>query len=488
MFLLFINLIRTNISYECVLPSVTYFTISLFYDKNCENCDYLISFLEELDSRLERNQKNVLIRYKNCDVCDCKDDNLKQLPLVKLSKLGNDLAIIDAKRDFGSIVNVLVQKSGFDKSIFTKSIKTNSGNVVKLKDRDFFSGFSGPWLILFYGSLTDIKRDLIFKIAKEYKNRLDVGEISGNSSPILVRRFSLGYLPAIVALYDGLIVEYNGMDTIEDLRNFVDKLIKPSFEPMTLEKIEILEKSDSIPDPIFIIFYEDINIANEYYRAISHEYKFRSKIYKSNDENLMKKVNINLNDADLKVILYKNKIFHHSPYDATKNNKILEWIWHSHYPMVTKLDNEAYYAIMHGLKPVILLLTHSEDFVEEFEKVSELNHNGMPFSDFIFTTIDVIKYPLFISSLVPKIKVPWIVIYNPVSRLFYTDYMKISKKNVGDIVDSLILKYNTEKLSTYPLKKAFYKRMLLFGFIISFCIYIVKRLVYRNRVKLIEIY
>lgn len=487
MLIFLFQIMKANISYDCDLNSINDFTISLFYDKNCENCDHIISFLEELDSRLERNQKNATIRYKNCDVCSCTAEEKSHLPTIKINKMGNELAKIDGNKEFKEILNVIIKNSGYDQSIFWKNIKTNPGHVVKLKERDFFSGFSGPWIILFYGRLTDMKRDLIFKIAKDYSKTLNVGEIDGNSSPILVRRFSLGYLPSIVALYDGLIVGYNAKDTYDDLKGFVDELIKPSFESISLSEIENLSLFDTLKNPIFIVLYKDINIANEYYRGIAHEYKFRSKIYKSNDEALMKKLNIDFIDSDLKLVLYKNKMFHLSPFDATKNDKILEWIWHSHYPLVTRINNDDFYAIMHGLKPVILLLTHSEDFVDEFEKASEKNHNGMPFSDFIFSTIDVTKYPLFIPSLIPNLKVPWIVIYNPVSKLFFTESMKVSKNSVDKIVDILIRKYNEEKLAIYTGKSYDYKIIGLIIFLVGCGLYFVQRRIFKKRLKLVEI-
>lgn len=488
MYLILISLISANISYDCELVSGNNdYTVSLFYDKACENCDHLISFLEEIDSRLERNEKNITIRYKNCDTCNCKSDSIVKFPTIKITQRGNELMRIDGKREFNEILEAIIKSSGFDRVIFTKNIKAHPGHVVKLKERDFFSGFSGPWIILFYGKLTDKKRELVFKIAQEYTNILNVGEIDGNTSPVLVRRFSLGYLPSIVALYDGLIVGYNAQDTIEDLKGFVEYLIKPSFESLTLDELEKMEAPNGLKHPIFIVFYKNVNIANEYYRGIAHEYKFRSTIYKSNDENLLKKSNINLDDADLKLVLYKNKMYHVSPYDATKNNKILEWIWHSHYPLVTRLNNDDFYAIMHGLKPVILLLTHSEDFVEEFEKASEKNHNGMPFSDFIFSTIDVSKYPLFIPSLVPNIKVPWIVIYNPVTQLFYTESMKVTKEKVGPVVDKLIEKYNSEKLSRYPFKRFPLKKIMMVVVLIGCGLYFIKHKMMDRRLKLVEI-
>lgn len=444
----------------CDLPKDYEFVITLFHVNDCAPCDNVMPILEEIDSRLERNNKKVAIRYTNCSTCECAAERNEIFPIIKIHQNDIELAKIADYLSFTEISNKIVETTGFDKHMFVKRIKTNPGHVVKLNERDFYSGFDGPWIILFYNKTSDSKRELIYRVAPDYKSKLNVGEINGNHSDVLLDRFGITFLPTVIALYDGLIVSYSGKDNINEFREFIDELIRPSFPNITLDEFNKLKKMTHPSDPIFIVFYSDLGVVNENFRSIAHEYKFRANIYKSNDPGLIELAKVNLNEDVFVVTVFKHSMFHVATREIAQSNKIFEWIWHSHYPSVTRVNNDNFYAIMHGLKPAMILISKNEELVPEFELASEFLHRGEPYAEQIFASVDVESYPLFVPKLIPKISIPSIVIHNPVDQKFYVRKVKLTKQNLREAVETMIELYNTGKLLVYPYKTNYYKYAL----------------------------
>ncbi|KAM0673314.1 hypothetical protein GVAV_003282 [Gurleya vavrai] len=469
MFLTYFIFIRSEILNQCEAFQGKDLSITLYTRNKCGPCDRIKPFIEEIDSRLERNGKEVKIRMVNCSECNCGIDNIKVVPELIITNDNVETARLTGFKEFGDIIEFLMRNTGIERNIFAKRIKSNPGNVVKLKENDFFTGFDGPWLVLFYNTKSDMKRELIKEIANEYESKLNIGEIDGNLVPNLMQRFGMSQLPALLALYNGLMVGYNNEDNLNEIREFVDELIRPSFTNLNFEEFEKIKNENQ--HPIFIIFYKDLNVANEYFKDLAHEYKFKARIYKSDDTKILQAANINLDNKDLSISVFKNKIFHECPYDVIDKEKMLEWIWNAHYPDVTRINNTNFYGIMHGLKPSIILLTKEEELLEEFENASRNIHKGMPFADQLFATIDVEVYSLFIPKLLPGIKIPYLVILDPSKEFFYTQKMDLKKENINEIVMEMVDKFSNNKLSRYPIKHSYYKIILLVSFAIG-CLYL----------------
>ncbi|KAM0688519.1 hypothetical protein COBT_000217 [Conglomerata obtusa] len=468
MYFYLLSLLRSEIVDQCEAFTDKELSITLFTRDKCGPCDRIKPFVEEIDSRLERNGKNIKIRMVNCSQCNCQTENIKVVPELIVNNDNVEVNRLTGFKEFGEIIDFLIKNTGIERKIFAKRIKSNPGSVVKLKENDFYTGFDGPWLVLFYNSKSDIKRDIIKEIADEYTSKLNIGEINGNIEPALLQRFNLTKLPALLALYNGLMMGYNGEDSLDEIREFVDELIRPSFENIDIEQFKKLNDDVLSKYPIFIVFYKELGLANEYFKTVAHEYKFKTRIYKSSDLDLIKHAQIKLENKDLTLVAYKNGLFHECPYDVVEKEKIFEWIWHSHYPYVTQINNNNFYGIMHGLKPAVILLTKNELMLSEFEQTSESMHKGMPFTDQLFAAIDVDAYSLFIPSLLPGISIPYIVILDPTNDKFYTHKMKLTSLNLQENIEIMIEKYNNGKLSIYPYKHGWFKIFFLilgiFGF------------------------
>ncbi|KAM0678999.1 hypothetical protein BDAP_000377 [Binucleata daphniae] len=476
MFLLLVQIIKSVILEQCDVLADKDLTLTLYTRNKCGPCDRIKPFVEEIDSRLERNNKALKIRMVNCSTCDCVSENIKVVPELIINNDGVESARLTGFQEFGQIIEFLVANTGLERQLLSKRIKSSPGNVVKLNEKDFYTGFDGPWLVLFYDTKSDAKRELITEIASEYVAKLNVGEIDGNTSAMLLQRFSIPKLPSLIALYNGLLVGYNGEDQIDDLRDFIDELIRPSFENIDLKQFTSMRDKNQIKSPIFIVFYKDLGTANEYFKSVAHEYKFKTRIYKSEDKQLINEAHIDMQNKDMSIVAYRHGTFHECPYDATEMDKIFEWIWHSHYPNVTKMNNDNYFGIMHGLKPIVLLLTKDELFMNEFEQTSERIHKGMPFTDQLFASIDVEIYSSFIPHLLPGIKVPYIVIFDPKTEKFHTQKMKLTKESLQEIVMTMIESYNEKKLFVYPYQHSWLHIFIIVAIVLVLAFAFIKKL------------
>ncbi|MEG0502635.1 MAG: hypothetical protein RR525_10480, partial [Cellulosilyticaceae bacterium] len=155
-------------------------------------------------------------------------------------------------------------------------------------------------------------------------------------------------------------------------------MILPSFEELTYEKFnELIEEN---PDDIFfVVFYTDLRIAHSYFKQAAHEYKLKAKIYKSGDVRMFERAGIFPLSADkegkeeerLELAVYKKGLFHKTSAQITNQRAVGEWLFNSHFPHISKINNENFYTIFHGIKPAIVLFTYEDQYVEKLESVAE---------------------------------------------------------------------------------------------------------------------
>lgn len=109
----------------------------------------------------------------------------------------------------------------------------------------------------------------------------------------------------------------------------------------------------------------------------------------------------------------------------------------------------------------------------------------MPFAEQIFAALDVNVYSLFVPTLLPKIKIPSIVLFNPQTQQFFTLNQKINSNNLQQIVETMIEKYNRNALPEYPFKHHYFKYCILIV-VICFVVYFIKRSFLKQKLKLIQ--
>ncbi|KAK1348259.1 putative thioredoxin [Hamiltosporidium tvaerminnensis] len=495
--LLFIHFysILSEILETCTLPenAPTNIVLKKFYRETCPHCQRLAPLIEEIGVRLERSNTPITIQSVDCGKCECSKEEIDAVPQLILYKNNEEVGRMKGYKEFDEIVTFLTQNTDINPKIFKHRIKKHPGQVVRLRERDFYTGFDGPWVILFYTSKDSHLREILSEVSKIYSEKLNVGEIPSSETQNLTHRFNIQSYPVLLILYNGINMVYNHKMDLPTLSDYVDELLEPSFKELTLDAFNTTIKNRKIGDPIFIVFNTNLSLANSYFRQAAHEYKMKAKIYKTSDPDLFQKANIfpkkeientnetkeieHVKDEDMVILaVYRNGIFHQCPEKLSNGYKISEWIFHAHFPHITIINNDNFFTIFHGLKPAVILLTREEELVDQFEKLSANRHIGLPFSEKVYGVINVDDYPLFIPSLVPNLPVPSVFIYNPFKQYFYAQRILLNENNFNDFVEELIEKYDENKLKPYPPKKSYIMSYLMvLGVIIGIGLLLLKK-------------
>lgn len=471
--MLIILIIKSILTLEaCELQSGNNLTLTKFYSDNCDHCTKIAPHFNEIKDKIVENNLNMKINNVNCQTCDCSALDITAIPTMILSKGKEEIARHRGYTEYNGIVKFLTDNLEISEKVFDKSIK-NTGKVIQLYERDFYSGFKGPWMILFYSKKKDKLRGIFNDLAINYYDRLNIGEISESNSVNLIHRFNIQSFPAIITIYNGILAGYNGKQNIEDLSKFVDKLIKPSFSELTLKKFDkLIEDEPKVPK--FVVFYNNLGLANSFYRKAAHEYKLRTEIYKTSDYEMFQRASIypkKINEEgtdDEKVILtvYKDNVFHKCPVSLSDPHEIAQWLFHSHFPHVTKITNDNFYTIFHGLKPAVILLTQNDEYVDLLEQSGEKLNDGLPFNEQVLGVLDVSEFSMFLPSLLPGFKSPGIIVYDPRRQLFFTKKVSFNEKNFHTDLLSLINDYFADRLRPYP-DRSSWKKYLIVGALIG---------------------
>ncbi|RVD92834.1 disulfide isomerase [Tubulinosema ratisbonensis] len=479
---IFYLLTKSEIFNQCELPEVPGYVITKYYKDNCPYSENVKQIVDELDSRLERNDINIPFRFVDCNECDCKtEDKIKTVPALTIHKDGKEIARYGSSGTWEQYVHFLLKNIDLDEKIFKKEVKNTPGKVTKLKAHDLEYGLDGPWLIYFRDNRDPLIGEIIDKLAEEYGESVNIGEIYAAKEDKIIRQFNISYFPLILGMYKGIVMPFTSLFTIENFRKFIDTLIEPSFKSIDYAHFKSELNKLETGEPLFIVFYSDPLLAGSYFKKIAHDYKFRAKIFKSNNEKLMELANVQLKDPqsegflpdEEKVILkaYKNGVFHSCPHKLDDLKSITEWIFFTHYPHLTRITNENFYPVFHGLKPVILLLSKGEHLNTQLEKFSTSYHGNLPYTNYLFASLDLNLFPLFIPSLLPKMKDPSLVVFLPDKHFFYHKEMDLTEENFKDKAFEFISDYENGRLQTYPPKRKSFIFYLIFVFSISVLAY-----------------
>lgn len=462
---------------QCEIPDTKKTLLTKYYRQNCPFCTRIEPLIDQIDSVLERNNEDVLVRYVDCDACDCKKEGIYSVPSLAVHENGVQKDKFYGATALSNYVQFVVKNIGVSEKIFYKHEKSVPGKVVKLKEMDFEEGFDGPWMILFYSNKDNEMRKLLGPLAEMYKNRINVAEINSKRSDKIRNRMGIHEGPALVGMYKGVFVTFVGRRDANDLIAFAEKLIEPSFE--LVDSVSFKEKTSNLgpQQPVFVVFYSDLGLANYYFKKIAHENKFKTKILKTGDKALFERAGIRpkppvrgekLADEE-KVILtvYKNRMFHKCPHELSDTKAIMEWIFLSNFPHLTKVTVENFVSIFYGLKPAFMLITRNGELSEELEKVSANHHLGLPYADFLFCEVDLDTFPLLITKLLPNISHPALVVYDPLKQLFYHRKAELTQANFENIAVMALRDHQTGKLPSYPPRTSHVAWYLSVGVVLS---------------------
>lgn len=454
-----LNVIIAEIFEQCTLPSYDGLVLTKYYRDTCPHCQRITPLIKEIDERLERHDISLKVRNVECSKCNCGQDKIDAVPTIVLTRDGEKLGEFKGFREYDYIVNFINKYAGIDKKYMEIRIKNVPGKVIKLKEKDFYSGFEGPWLILFYKDKNDPRREMLKEVGDIFKEKLNVGEISSSESKDIAFRYQITEYPVFKALYNGIETEYYGKNMLPSLVDFVDELLAPTFDEITNERFDKIKDNTKKGDPIFVVFYSDLYLANSYFKTPAHEFKFKIKIYKTNDNNLFEKAGIhpkqkngdkNVRDNDAVVLtVYRNGIFHRSDIDLSKTEEIYDWLFHAHYPHVTKLSDMNFQSLFFGIKPIVLFVTHGENLVDKFESLSLERHLGLPFAQHIYVVVDLINYGSFAKVFFGGHKQPSILIYDPIKKKFYSENIILKDNDFIEKAHKIIRKFDEGKLREY---------------------------------------
>lgn len=475
MLLLFISLFKFEILESCSLSKKEGFVLTKYYKPDCPHCSKIEGYIDEIDSVLERNNINLKMHYVDCSTCNCEENNIVSVPTVVLTEDEVEKKKIVGKVSYNAYISMIISEMNLPTNIFYKHVKNVPGKLVKLKEYDFDDAFEGPWIILYNADKDKNTRKILEKMAVDYKDEISFGEIDAKRTQKIRNKFNIRDDPILLAVFRGLFATLYEDKTYENIKKFAEKLIEPAFKPIDAEKfkeeVRVLQRGE----PIFIVFYSDLALANHYFKRIAHEYKFRTKFFKTNDANLFERAGVypkkpgleNINDND-KVILsvYKDGAFHQCPFGVEENQKVPEWIFNSHFPNLTKITNDNFSSVFHGLKSVLLLITRNDQYVDQLEKYATSKKSGLPFFEYLFATIDSDAFPTFTSTLLPTLPVPVLVVYNPQTQRFSYKLTKFDKIDFNSYANKMLEEYEKGKLYEYPYEKTYTFHFVIFALVV----------------------
>lgn len=453
--------------------------LSKYYLDNCTACVRFNPIYEEIKSHAARNQLNIKFREVECGSCDC--GNVSKFPTLEITNDKEVKGTSVGYKDYLSFTKWLTDTLLLDKGAFGEHISHEEGEVKTLKAPDFLTGFDGQWLILFYDNPKSTKRAIFKELAKVFKNKLTIAEVAERDAQSVLSRYNITTFPFVLAINNGTPVPYPGKLDLGSLSVFGEKLYKPSFDEIKYTDLKNITKDLRNGEPIFVVLYKNYEVASYYFNELAQQFKFKATIYRSSDPAMFTAAGHHPKDTGdftsgetdhsqmAYLTVYKNGSFFNTTAKPSETNEVIQWIFHTHFPHVTSVNNDNFYTVFHGIKPVVLLLTSNEEYVDQFNKLSATWHLGAASSNIIFATLDTVEYPLFKSEVVKYVKEPGVVFYDPVAVKWFHREVKFTPDNFNKTVMKMIDSYFSNKLPQYTQKKKRTNVYVIIGIVIAAC-------------------
>ncbi|KAI4292168.1 hypothetical protein PAPHI01_1442 [Pancytospora philotis] len=464
-----------------------------YYIDGCGACNRVAPVVEKLVKKLaEQSTLPVKYREVECNERVCcgvksfptfvvttdKKETARTLGYQALEKLGPWLAkSLGLSSSFFSEDKAALRKLA-DASSESEDEAVKSSRVVKeLVARDFLSGFDGQWLILFYENASDPNRESFRQLARQFGGKMNIAEVHKKQAATVTNRFNVSEYPHIVGLNHGNVVPYVFERTLPELRRFVARLARPSFESLTYKQLLAKSRQLRSGEPVYVVLYKNYELASNYFNDTAQQFKFRAVIYKSDDPAMFEAAGMHpMNYSDfeehvaedgtkrpanvdhnqmVKLLVYKNNTFYPANIPLDDSNGIVQWIFHTHFAHVTSVNNDNFYTVFHGIKPVMILLTENDQHLDDYNRYSAERHLGTPYLNVLFATIDVGEYPLFKKQVLPLASTPSIAFYDPINIKWYMGDKSLKKMSSRDFqheLSRLLEAYSAGKLEEYPPK------------------------------------
>ncbi|KAF9763355.1 Protein disulfide-isomerase 2-3 [Nosema granulosis] len=465
-----------------------------YYMKWCHACQALDPVLDEIGNHLERNGVDLFIEKIDCEKCKVTDKSIQAYPTVVLRDNGKEIARFNGKKTYNQVRDFLLEHTNIPSDAFEGHVETTAGHIHDLTDTDMYQGLDGAWLVLFYYKGHQMFDGLLTEIAKIYDGKINIGRISYKESKDFIQRLNIKSYPAMFGFYNGLSVPYVDNLNLNEISKFCDKLTESVLDEIDYntfhEKSAMLESGE----PIYLVLNKNNTLANEYFYNYAHMYRYKVKMYKSSDPKLFERASIypqeikdeadhNTHKHAVKLAVYKNGVFYEYTGHIGDEEEISAWIFHTHFGYVTRIENSTFNTIFNGFKPSMILITKEEQYLKEYNNFSADRHLGTPYLDILFSYLDTNQYDLFVPSLLPKIDVPSLVIYDPASKHFRYKPTRLTKENFKQVAMETIKRYEKGTLPLYPPAFSYIKYYILgIGFFITCVLLITKSTKSKKRI------
>lgn len=440
--------------------------LNKYYMEGCKACQRISPIIEEIRSRLEKAAIEVKYREIECVECDCSS-RITTYPTLEITSDQNVTGSLTGFKEYNELGKWITETLNLSQNVFENHKEIKDGSVTTLVARDFLSGFDGQWLILFYEEKNDRYREYMKKIAEKHKEKLHVGEVSKSEAHGITNRFNVTEYPTVFALNHGTAVPYMGEKSQAGLDKFADRLQEPNFQSITYDQLKAEAKDQQNGEPLYVVLYRNFEVASYYFNDMAQQFKFRVKIFKSDDPALFTASGFHPQDTSdspdktvdhnsmVRLVLFKNGTFFPCQLSLDRGDEIVQWIFHTHFAHVTEISNDNFYTVFHGIKPALILITANEQYLSEFNKLSAERHLGTPYTNLIFAYIDAMNYPNFMKHVLPGVKVPGLIFYDPVRSGWFYGALRLDKKNFAGEAVKYIERYFANKLAEFPAKKSY---------------------------------
>ncbi|WUR02525.1 DnaJ subfamily C member [Vairimorpha necatrix] len=436
-----------------------------YYQKWCPACQKLEPVLSEIDNTLDRHGYDITIQKIDCNECDFNKEEITSSPQFT------------GYKSYKEIGEFLTSHTDLDKAIFADHIESKPKELLELTDSDMYQGLDGPWIVYFYYKESTKFESIMLELQKIYESKINFGKISYAQSKDLVHQYNLQSYPAIYGFFNGLMVPFLESVNLNELSKFSDKLIEQSFKKLNVSEFKQAIQLLDHGEPLYLVFHTDQSKANQYFAEHAHKYKFKTKIYHTNDKMLFAMASIfpsskdekaNAEDSDMvKLGVYKNGRFYEYKGNINDENELSAWLFHTHFSYVTEIKSSTFSSIFNGFKPALILLTKDEQFIKEFNDFSADRHLGSPFVNLLFAALNTNEYENFVPSLLPNMETPTLVIYDPINKQFRHTKIPLTKENFTKSAMKVLQMYEHGSLPLYPVIHSYKKYYILaIGFII----------------------
>ncbi|KAI5191684.1 hypothetical protein NEMIN01_1617 [Nematocida minor] len=432
-----------------VLPVAEGYSITKYYAEKCVHCQSITPKIKKIVNSIER--KGINITAYNVDTAKCHDEiaEIEAIPTIILRKDNKELLKFSGDMEYEKIVEMFTEATGLSHSIFEKEVHMPQ-EILSVTKQDFLSSFVGPWIVYFENAYDQVLEDILLETYKSFHGEIKIARYTGADKEIVAGRYYIYDFPGLLVMYDGILMRYNGDMTLAAFHEFCSRLVEPSFKDITTDELS------KISHPTFVVFYSDIVLANRAFRRIAHDLKMNASTFKMKIESEEK-------ESILRLAVFKNgnKFY----YDGDINNEgaIREWLFHAHFPNISKLGMDNFYSIFHGLKPVVTIVTEGGNKeLENFEEIAYENNRGAASSPYVFTFVDKSEYPKFTETNFGALKSDYLIVFfNPEQQMFYGRRRK-AKESVQAYFDTQLNDYKEGKLPKYAKENVVsYKKIVI---------------------------